>query len=598
MTSTIRPPSVTELVQRAIAAGERDPVRLTDGVFNARHPERRGRRIGPGEQGLAREWTQIRDGAVMPALRRPAPVIAPPAPVAPAPTPTSRYVLPPDPEHLRPPARAQIAAQPLLLAEEVFRAEAELVRTIASRPDGFLYMTNWYMDINLDLQLQPPETLAHLLASCATKGGRIRTILWDATLRQFEPLLSQITSPVTSRIVREAIASKYLHEPVNRAAAGFINRLFNGIALLDDDTQLAGSHHQKILVAMNSERIAAVVGGVEWSDTRTLAKRGGTPYFDISVQLDGQAAADVADLFEQRWTAAGGNKSALAPRRPPPARPTGRGATVQVGANYGCGAPMKKIPHAVRGGSQLIENLFRNCRSFFYAEDQYGMGNADLKAAISQAFQNGASYGVVVLATKAGVDDNPEVDYWRYQFWSQFRSLIGTRLFVFERMGDDSNPAWHDPEGPHAYVHSKLVLVDDQAVSIGSLNLNARSWYNDSEFTAVVADAPELIRDLRLKIWGRHLWWPAGNVDRDIRDPLAAKTVWQEAYAGTHPRPFLKPVTFATPPKRQSDQMPTWFNVLRAAGGLITTYMSDKDIDAAMSAAHFLIFDRAGPSRC
>jgi phosphatidylserine/phosphatidylglycerophosphate/cardiolipin synthase-like enzyme len=532
-------------------------------------------------------------------LRRPSPtqvVQRAVAAVVPA-APSSPFVLPPDPANLRPPARANIAARPLLLADEVFAAEVELVRRIASRPDGFLYMANWYMDYTLDLRLNPAESLMHLLAGCAAARGRIRAILWDGSLRQFDPILSKISSPVTSRLIRDVIGSKYLHTDTNRASAGFINRLRNGIALLDDDTVTAGSHHQKILVAVNSEQIAAVVGGVEWSDTRTRANRGGTPYFDISVQLDGEAAADVARFFEQRWVAAGGDSKALASL--PAARPsTGGSATVQVAANYGCGHPLKSVRRPVRGASKMIENLLANCRQFFYAEDQYGMGNDDLRAAIGQAFRNGA-YGVVVLATAAGVDDNPEVDYWRYRFWSQFRTEIATkRLFVFERMGDDSNPAMYDPEGPHAYVHSKLVLVDDAAVSISSLNLNRRSWYNDSEFGAVVTDAPALVRDLRLKIWNRHLAWPQGHVDGDIRDPQKAKLIWQEAYAGTHPRPLLRPITFATPPKRQSERMPWWFKAASAVGGVITTTMSSADIDALMDAAHNWIFDPSGPSSC
>lgn len=63
------------LVQQAIDRGTRDPNQLTNLVFFARHPERRGRslqRSEPDFQRLAAEWTQIRNRIVLPALRAPA----------------------------------------------------------------------------------------------------------------------------------------------------------------------------------------------------------------------------------------------------------------------------------------------------------------------------------------------------------------------------------------------------------------------------------------------------------------------------------------------------------------------------------------------
>lgn len=57
-------------VPGAIAAGNRDENALTDLAFNARHPERGGAKIQPGDKDLAKEWTQLRDTVVRPALAR------------------------------------------------------------------------------------------------------------------------------------------------------------------------------------------------------------------------------------------------------------------------------------------------------------------------------------------------------------------------------------------------------------------------------------------------------------------------------------------------------------------------------------------------
>lgn len=69
-------------VRLALATGVRDANQLTDLLFGLRHPEMRGRRIEPHQRDLAREWIDIRDRYVRPALEvRPQPPSgAPPQP--------------------------------------------------------------------------------------------------------------------------------------------------------------------------------------------------------------------------------------------------------------------------------------------------------------------------------------------------------------------------------------------------------------------------------------------------------------------------------------------------------------------------------------
>jgi phosphatidylserine/phosphatidylglycerophosphate/cardiolipin synthase-like enzyme len=273
---------------------------------------------------------------------------------------------------------------------------------------------------------------------------------------------------------------------------------------------------------------------------------------------------------------------------------------VQLGVNFGCGQPLTDIPRPIRSGGALIRNLLRNCQTFFYGEDQYGVGNRELEDAIKQAFANGARYGIVVLAGTAVVDDIPEIAYRRYRFWSRFPQ-IGRNLLVFERLGDDGKP-----DGPHAYVHSKLFLVDDRAATIGSLNMNRRSWYNDSEIAVVVADAPSVIRDLRLDIWRDHLTLAPTD---DIRDPIVSFGIWQTLYAGVRRMPRIRPLYFAKEPPRASD------DVLRRVGsvssyagpllGPLGGLVLDTSLDAVRTAINGVldvafdrIYDPSGPSSC
>ncbi|HEY7204167.1 MAG TPA: hypothetical protein VIA61_07725 [Methylomirabilota bacterium] len=78
----------TDAVKLAIRSGIRDENTLSDLVFFARHPERSGRYITSGEpnySALSREWLDIRDRIVRPALSAPSgpptPVVTPLAPL-------------------------------------------------------------------------------------------------------------------------------------------------------------------------------------------------------------------------------------------------------------------------------------------------------------------------------------------------------------------------------------------------------------------------------------------------------------------------------------------------------------------------------------
>jgi phosphatidylserine/phosphatidylglycerophosphate/cardiolipin synthase-like enzyme len=88
------------------------------------------------------------------------------------------------------------------------------------------------------------------------------------------------------------------------------------------------------------------------------------------------------------------------------------------------------------------------------------------------------------------------------------------------------------------YVHAKVCVVDDVWASVGSDNINRRSWTHDSELSCAVVDsvadgrAPGVIdrfgdgarrfaRQLRLELLREHLDQDDGD-DSDLVDPLTA----------------------------------------------------------------------------
>jgi phosphatidylserine/phosphatidylglycerophosphate/cardiolipin synthase-like enzyme len=65
------------------------------------------------------------------------------------------------------------------------------------------------------------------------------------------------------------------------------------------------------------------------------------------------------------------------------------------------------------------------------------------------------------------------------------------------------------------YVHAKVGIIDDRWLTLGSANLNAHSFYNDSEVNLITCDAA-LARDTRLRLWAAHL---ERGIDEIAGDP-------------------------------------------------------------------------------
>jgi len=167
-------------------------------------------------------------------------------------------------------------------------------------------------------------------------------------------------------------------------------------------------------------------------------------------------------------------------------------------------------------------------------EDQYFVGSPKMGRAITDALSsNPALFAVVVIAAEDGVIDTPDIAFRRRAFLQPIAASFPTQFLVFERLGSGSTT------GPTAYVHSKLLIVDDEAAFIGSVNSSRRSWFHDSEIDATIVDSGGAggttpgtrgwIRDLRCQLWSRHLNTPAGS----LGDPTSDVNLWRAVILGT-----------------------------------------------------------------
>jgi phosphatidylserine/phosphatidylglycerophosphate/cardiolipin synthase-like enzyme len=213
--------------------------------------------------------------------------------------------------------------------------------------------------------------------------------------------------------------------------------------------------------------------------------------------------------------------------------PTGLGPlAVQVTHTYGRGFP---FANAVQTASTALANGIRSARQFFYMEDQYFTGSPKMRDAIRDALtQNPTLIGIIVIAAEDSVADLPDLPSRRRDFLNPLATSFPGRLLIFERLGAGSTT------GPTAYVHSKLLIVDDEAAFIGSVNSNRRSWFHDSEIDATLDDqngpggtAPGtrgVVRDFRCNLWSQHF-----NLDPALLGDFASCLQRWQAIMGGQP---------------------------------------------------------------
>jgi len=255
--------------------------------------------------------------------------------------------------------------------------------------------------------------------------------------------------------------------------------------LLDGNHPVGSSHHQKILVIDDA---IAFCGGIDvtagrWDtrqhlDNDPLRKRpNGTaygPWHDASSFCSGPAAKALGDLCRARWKLAGGEQ--LAPVDCQRDLPSVKGAiafgSVTLGISRTC--PAFGDQESVSEIERLYVDMIMSAERTIYAESQYFASRI-----IAQA-----------LARRLQEDDGPEVilinpikaDNWLGELaMDTARARLRESLRLHDPYGRFRIYHPVTADGVPIYVHSKLMIVDDKSLRVGSSNFNNRSMRFDNE---------------------------------------------------------------------------------------------------------------------
>ncbi|SPP95472.1 MULTISPECIES: VTT domain-containing protein [Bradyrhizobium] len=297
--------------------------------------------------------------------------------------------------------------------------------------------------------------------------------------------------------------SFYASEREWNSAAKFTAETYGRVRFhLDATLPFGSAQHQKIVCIDGS---LAFVGGLDltirrWDTSEHRAVHElrcdpeGKPYppfHDVQCMVDGEAAASLLDIAEGRWRAAGGKAH---DRRAP--RSSRWPANVPIEAEH-MPVGIARTEVVCPAGSSINEversliAAIRSATSFIYIENQFTSAIKIARELVEQMLRV-PSLRVLVVAPKLHSSwlESQAMQNGRGAFIDCFGTAgIADRIrFVYpvSRSGDTDAAVM---------VHSKLIIVDNRILRIGSANLNNRSMGADSECDLIFEAATEEHRD-------------------------------------------------------------------------------------------------------
>ncbi len=197
-------------------------------------------------------------------------------------------------------------------------------------------------------------------------------------------------------------------------------------------------------------------------------------------------------------------------------------------------------PDGERSIARAYVKAFGLARRLVYIEDQY-LWSEHVTRSLAEALAREPDLRLVAVVPRYpeqnGRVSGPAERIGHQQALDMIMDAGGDRVVLLDIENEEGTPI---------YVHAKACVVDDVWATIGSDNLNLRSWTHDSELTCAIVDttrddraphdpggrgdgARRLARELRLGLSAEHLG--VAPDDPVLLDPAAWFDAWQGAAA-------------------------------------------------------------------
>ena len=282
------------------------------------------------------------------------------------------------------------------------------------------------------------------------------TINDDALGRDLaDRLIARARAGVRVHVLYDAIGSRLGRAYLARLReAGVQIRDFHAIRRSRGRLQVNFRNHRKIVVV---DGTMAFTGGLNLGDEYIGRRPALSPWRDTMVRVQGPSVAQLQFVFAEDWLWSSGDKLAL-DWSPGPTPGTATALVLPPGP-----------ADPQESGSLYFVNAIGAAQERIWIASAYFVPDTDVLSALKVAVLRGVDVRILIPDRR---------DHW----------LVWLAAYGFvDEVRRAGVGVWRYTEG---FMHQKVLLIDDDIASVGSINLDNRSCRLNFEVTLIAADRP------------------------------------------------------------------------------------------------------------
>jgi cardiolipin synthase len=318
------------------------------------------------------------------------------------------------------------------------------------------------LDNKIDLLVNGKQTFPAMLDAIASATNYIHLEFYriepDTIGTEFRELLERkALEGVKVRVIYDDVGSWNIHKPYLREmrASGVQIFPFMPVRFPSFSSKINYRNHRKILVV---DGRVGFVGGLNIADKYLYGLPDLGPWADTHLKLEGEAVAALDRVFISDWDFVSGEE--LKPESfLKHVIKTGNRCLVQV-ASSGPDTDWATI-------MQVYFSAIATAKSSIYLTSPYFSPDESILTALKTAALSGVDVRMIFPKHSDSIISN-----WNTRSYITELLEAGVRVFLYE----------------NGFIHSKYLLVDSVFSSVGSPNVDVRSFDLDFEVTALVYD--------------------------------------------------------------------------------------------------------------
>ena len=386
---------------------------------------------------------------------------------------------------------------------------------------NYIYLSSWHLRADTVLIGENGSaTIAKLLQAAAKRGVEVRILLTYLLCAKLP--LPGVTKPVGFCDARKATSVKSDFENLNKKKKIQLVVAYHPekVSYNDRDYHI-GCYHEKFMVVDGK---FGFCGGLEFTVGYSFADptHKTSNRHDVHAMLEGPIVQQLETHFVQRWKEE--KPDPVAELAAPVAHfdATKNSMALQLSITK-----QEADQYDIR---ERYQRAVKDATKYIYIENQY-FRDEDFTDTLIAQLDNESDLRIIVVLpltpeeVKKGQTPDPLNDhalFLQHREIEKLRAASADRVGIYSLMRTAKNDI---------YVHAKLMIIDDAWATIGSANINQRSFGLDGEVNVIMRD-DAAAKALRLALWGEHFKIDDSNRARaDLANATGFVTWWNELAA-------------------------------------------------------------------